>query len=105
MEILNRLSNRGDGEVDDEKLNAWTEEIRDVVREASAKKESQGGKKGKEETDLKGPGKEKTAAGRGVDRGKGKGKKQKKEKERNGGEDEDDGVSDSSGLSSMSGEE
>lgn len=96
VEILNRLSTLGDADagVDDEKLEVWTEEIRNVVREASEGKNAKGGK----ETKGKGPGKK----GSGGDvKGKGKektgveGKKKVKK----------DCESDSSGLSSISDDE
>ncbi|CAL1705842.1 unnamed protein product [Somion occarium] len=73
VDILNRLSNCQDAEddADAEKLDEWTEEIQEVVNEASAKKNARGGKVG-----SKAVGKKKTSQG-----GSKKGKKNVVEEE------------------------
>ncbi|KAK7694127.1 hypothetical protein QCA50_003703 [Cerrena zonata] len=96
VEILNRLSRQDDADagVDDEKLEVWTEEIRNVVREASEGKDAKVGK----ETKGKGPGKKRSGGdvkGKGKETTVVKGKKKAKK----------DCESDSSGLSSMSDDE
>ena len=118
MEILHRLSSLRDadgkadteaidgGESDEitEKLEAWTEEIRKVVGEASKGAKSKGdGNNGKKVGGRSG--KEKTASGGGVAKGTGKRKEKASGKTKGKEKDGGDGVSDSSGLSSMSDEE
>ncbi|KAI0074196.1 AP endonuclease [Panus rudis PR-1116 ss-1] len=87
VEVLNRLSSNPDASQGE--LDAWTQEIRKVVREASSKKNAKGGKQKEKETDR---------TGGKVGDGKGKAKKTMAREKRKTVEEEDE---ESSSLSEL----